>query len=144
MIGFIDEAGVPEIPCLSEGKKELDPVFCIGFIFMPMYYWRTLRDTYDTVRQDFGIPLDQELRWRNLVRGTGPASHLRPSGGHPFIEELVKRLDPRLFRAVCVSVFKDDIYKQKGYIREGQDIYNAATLFALQRLQNEVRRSKPT
>lgn len=138
MIGFIDEAGVPEIPCLSEGKKELDPVFSIGFVFMPMSYWLTLRDIYEEVRQDFGIRLDQELKWRNLVRGTGPAAHLQPSGGHPFIEELVKRLDPRQFRAVCVSVFKDEIYRQKGYIHEGQDIYNAAALFALQRLQNDV------
>jgi hypothetical protein len=135
-IAFLDEAGVPEIPALSKGR--VDEVFCIGHVFMPMHYWRILQMTYDDVRRDFGIGTDEELKWRNLIRGTGPAKHLQATGCHAFIEELVGRLDPDQFRAVAVSVFKDSVYRQKGYIKEGQDVYNAAVLFALQRLQNEI------
>ncbi len=135
-IAFIDESGVPEIPLLS--KNPMDPVFCIGQILMTMHYWRELRLIYEQVRADFGIASGVELKWSNLLRGTGPAAHLQSSGCHPFIEELVRRLDPDEFQAVAVSVFKDDVYRAKHYIREGQDIYNAAVLFALQRLQNEI------
>lgn len=136
-IAFLDEAGVPEIPMLA--AKPMDAVFCIANIFMPMHYWRELQKIYDDVRADFGIPVSQELKWRNLLRGTGPAADLKSKTGcQDFIEALVKRLDPAQFRAVGVSVFKDDVYKAKWYIKEGQDIYNSAVLFALQRLQNEV------
>lgn len=135
-IAFLDEAGVPEIPALSKGR--VDSVFCIGHVFMPMHYWRELQVVYEQVRKDFGISTAEELKWRNLIRGTGPANHLQATGCHSFIEELVSRLDPNEFRAVGVSVFKDSVHAKKGYIREGQDIYNAAVLFALQRLQNEI------
>lgn len=138
-IAFLDEAGVPEIPALSSSKAAIEPVFCIAHVFMPMHYWRDLQQIYNEVRGDFGIPTNEELKWRNLLRATGPAAHLESkSGCRAFIEELVKRLDPDQFRAVGVSIFKDDVFKAKGYIREGQDIYNAAVLFALQRLQNEI------
>jgi hypothetical protein len=134
-IAFLDEAGVPEIPALSKGS--VGAVFCIANVFMPMHYWRDLQRIYDEVRDDFGIPTNEELKWRNLVRGTGPTADLE-CDCEAFIESLVSRLDPEQFRAVGISVFKDDVYKAKGYIREGQDIYNAAVLFALQRLQNEI------
>jgi Protein of unknown function (DUF3800) len=134
-IAFLDEAGVPEIPALSTGS--VGAVFCIANVFMPMHYWRELQQIYDAVRNDFGISTTEELKWRNLLRGTGPTADLECDCG-AFIESLVSRLDPEQFRAVGVSVFKDDVYKAKGYIREGQDIYNAAVLFALQRLQNEI------
>jgi len=136
-ISFLDEAGVPEIPALS--KSSIDPVFCIANVFMPMHYWRDLQQIYNEVRSNFGIPVEEELKWRNLLRGTGPAADLHSEGGcDAFIESFVNRLDPDQFRAVGVSVFKDDVFKAKRYIREGQDIYNAAVLFALQRLQNEI------
>lgn len=134
-IAFLDEAGVPEIPALSKGS--VGAVFCIANVFMPMRYWRDLQQIYDEVRNDFGIPTNGELKWRNLVRGTGPMAGL-DCDCEAFIKSLVDRLDPNQFRAVGVSVFKDDVYKAKGYIREGQDIYNSAVLFALQRLQNEI------
>lgn len=134
-VAFIDEAGVPEIPALA--KKPIEPIFCIGLVFMPMHYWLEMQNIYNQARIDFGIPIDQELKWRNLRRGTGPAAHLQGSGAHPFIEELVKRIDPSQFHGVAVTVVKDNVYRSKHYIKEGQDIYNAAILFALQRLQNE-------
>ncbi len=135
-IAFLDEAGVPEIPAQTKGS--VSPVFCIANVFMPMHYWRDLQRIYDEVREDFGLSTSEELKWRNLLRGTGPAADLEDGDCEAFIEDLVSRLDPDQFRAVGVSVFKDDVYKAKGYIREGQDIYNAAVLFALQRLQNEI------
>ena len=31
-----------------------------------MHYWQELRQIYEQVRDDFDIPLDQELKWKNL------------------------------------------------------------------------------
>lgn len=134
-IAFLDEAGVPEIPALSKGS--VGAVFCIANVFMPMHYWRDLQQIYDEVRNDFGISTSEELKWRNLMRGTGPTAN-KECDCEAFIKSLVGRLDPEQFRAVGVSVFKDDVFKAKHYIQRGQDIYNAAVLFALQRLQNEI------
>jgi hypothetical protein len=65
-IAFIDEAGSPEIPCLASKPGSLDEVFCVAQCFMGMHYWQELRQIYEQVRDDFDIPLDQELKWKNL------------------------------------------------------------------------------
>jgi hypothetical protein len=136
-IAFIDEAGSPEIPCLSKPGSQ-DAVFCVGTCFMRIHYWQELKEIYEQTRDDFNIPLDQELKWKNLVRHTGPAKHLDDARVWTFLETLIGRIDPRKFKAVAVTVYKDDAYNRKGYIREAQDIYNSAVLFALQRLQNDL------
>lgn len=135
-IAFLDEAGTPEIPCISKGATE--DVFCIGHCFMSIHYWHELRRIYDQTRTDFKIDLDQELKWRNLLRHSGPAKHMDASMTFDFLETLVGRIDAKRFWAVAVTVDKDSVYRRKGYIREAQNIYNAAVLFALQRLQNHL------
>lgn len=135
-IAFLDEAGVPEIPSLFKGNVEDE--FCIGHCFFGVHYWQELREVYAATRDDFGIDPAGELKWRNLLRHSGPAKHMDDAMVHEFLTTLVKRIDPDKFKAVGVTVYKESRYRSKGYIRDGQDIYNAAVLFALQRLQNHL------
>jgi hypothetical protein len=136
-IGFLDESGDPEIPHLR-APGATDNVFCVGHCFMGIHYWQELRDIYKAVRRSFDIDPERELKWKNLIRCSGPARHMNPDAVYVFIESLVDQLDATKFKGVAVSLFKDEIYASKGYVREAQDIYNIGVFFALQRLQNEL------
>jgi hypothetical protein len=136
-IGFLDESGTPEVPCLDK-KGGTENVFCIGHCFMGIHYWQDLRRIYNEVREAFGIDPDRELKWKNLRRRTGPALHMDPDSTYEFIRTLVGKLDPQKFKAVAVTLYKDEMYARRWYINEAQDVYNAGVLFALQRLQNDL------
>src|SRR5437016_5816385 len=93
IIGFLDESGNPEIPCLGK-PGATDNVFSVGHCFMGIHYWQELRAIYNDVREEFDIDPDEELKWKNLIRHTGPAKHLTADGVYEFIRALVERLDP--------------------------------------------------
>ena len=137
-IAFLDESGVPEIPSLARRRGGIDEVFCFGLCFSGIHYWQEMKEVYRDACVAFGVPLELELKWSNLMRKTGPASHMDDQAVHAFVETVTRNLDPERFQGVCVSLWKDSIFTRKGYIHDAQDIYNVGVRFALQRLQNEL------
>lgn len=113
-IAFLDESGVPEIPALARKPEALDNVFCFGLCFSGIHYWQEMKTAFRDACEAFGIPLDRELKWSNLMRKSGPARHLTDNRVYEFVEALTQSLDADKFNGVAVSLWKDEIWNCPG------------------------------
>lgn len=136
---FLDEAGQDAIPDLN---PKLDPVqdnyFVFGGVIIWSPEWRQIREIVRRTKEDFHITLREELKWRNLVRRSGPASHLTEDQALAYVKNLAERLTG-LVTGIVAVIFKNESYRlaqrhPKRYIKSGEDIYHQAFRYCLQRL----------
>lgn len=113
----------------ESGRVDQDPLFALGGISMRDTDWPLLRDQWHETLRRNGWPLDKEVKWHGVARGTVPpptadaiydALATGPFTG--FVALLDLRAGPELFPP-----------EEHSFFRSPEDIYATALMFLAER-----------
>lgn len=128
---FVDESGGTRIPPQPHPESNY---FAFGGIIIHSRRWA---DAFATVRGwclKYEIPHDAELKWRDLVRGSGPFSKLGVDQRWGFYRDVFASLArEQLAVGVVVIVDKYRSFTRHPYINGPEDIYRRGFRYCLQR-----------
>ena len=130
---FLDESGGPAIP--GPNSKTAENVFVFGGVILRSSEWKKVQSYLNRLKTKYSIPIDQELKWGNLIRRSGPAAGLTSDDILRFLGDLAPAVKP-FVTGVATVVFKAEAAAQYPYIRNEDDIYNSGLRYCLQRFGN--------